>query len=93
MLQSLFLLLGVFAITVLGAAGASAQASRTSVPAAEVNGTFRYSFTGKYKGSSSEVKIWALGGGKLHIAMALTYPYTMANGELMANMGQLAGKG
>ena len=92
MSKSLFLILGVFAIMVFGAAGANAQTSRASVPAAEVNGTFRHSFTGKYKGSSSEIKIWALGGGKLHIGMDLIYPYTMQNGELMANMGQLDGK-
>ena len=71
---------------------ASAQTSRKSVPAVEVNGTFRHSFTGKYKGSSSEIKIWALGGGKLHIAMDLIYPYTMKNGGLMANTGELDGK-
>ena len=68
---------------------ATAQRSRASVPASEVNGTFRHSFAGIYKGSSSEIKILALGGGKLHIAMDLIYPYTMLNGDLMANTGQL----
>ena len=70
----------------------AAQRSRASVPASEVNGTFRHSFAGKFKGSSSEIKILALGGGKLHIAMELIYPYTMANGELMANTGELDGQ-
>jgi len=68
---------------------ADAQTGRDSVPAAEVNGTFRMNFKGKYKGSSSEIKILALGGGKLRVAMALIYPYTMQNGELMANIGEL----
>lgn len=71
---------------------ASAQRSRPSVPASEVNGTFRHGFTGKFKGSSSEIKIWALGRGKLKIAMDLIYPYTMGNGELSANLGQLDGE-
>lgn len=70
---------------------ANAQTSRKSVTAAEVNGTFRMPFTGKFKGSSNEIKILALGGGKLHIAMDLLYPY-IVNGELSANMGSLDGE-
>ncbi|MEQ1604015.1 MAG: hypothetical protein ABL999_04030 [Pyrinomonadaceae bacterium] len=72
--------------------GAAAAQSRASVPAAEVNGTFRMNFTGKYKGSSNEIKILALGGGKVRVAMELVYPYKMQNGELMANMGELDGE-
>lgn len=71
---------------------AGAAQSRASVTAAEVNGTFRMSFTGKYKGSSNDIKILALGGGKIRVAMDLIYPYTMQNGELMANIGQLDGE-
>lgn len=48
-------------------------------------------FTGRFKGSSNEIKILALGGGKLHIAMDLIYPY-IVNGELSANMGELDGE-
>ncbi len=92
MSKSLFLILGVFAVTAFWSVAANAQTGRKSVPATEVNGTFRHSFTGKYKGSSSEIKIYALGGGKLHIGMDLIYPYTMQNGELMANTGELDGK-
>ena len=73
------------------AAGAFAQRSRVSVPASEVNGTFRMNFTGKFKGSSNEIKIWALGRGKLRIAMDLLYPYVV-NGELSANIGELDGQ-
>ena len=91
MSKSLFLMLGVFALTVSGAAAANAQASRKSVSAAEVNGTFRMNFKGKFKGSSNEMKILALGGGKLHIEMDLLYPY-FVKGELSANMGQLDGE-
>jgi hypothetical protein len=46
-------------------------------------------FKGKYRGSSNEIKILAKGGGKLHIAMSLLYPYTTPQGELSANMGEL----
>lgn len=75
----------------LAVTAGSAQAARKSVSAAEVNGTFRMPFTGKFKGSSNEIKILALGGGKLRIAMELLYPY-IVNGELSANMGELDGQ-
>ena len=75
----------------LTATAANAQTSRKSVSATEVNGTFRMPFTGRFKGSSNEIKILALGGGKLHIAMSLLYPY-IVNGELSANMGDLDGE-
>ena len=70
---------------------ASAQKSRASVPASEVNGTFRMNFSGKFKGSFDEVKILALGHGKLHFALDLLYPY-IVKGELSANIGQLDGE-
>ena len=73
------------------AAVAAAQKSRASVPASEVNGTFRMNFTGKYKGSFDEIKIFALGGGRLRVAMDLLYPYTV-KGDLMANIGELDGE-
>lgn len=92
MSKLLFLILTVFAVTAFCSVAANAQVGRKSVSAAEVNGTFRHSFGGKYKGSSSEIKVFALGGGKLHIGMDLIYPYTMQNGELMANIGELDGK-
>jgi hypothetical protein len=63
-------------------------AQRASVSGKEVTGTFRYEFKGKYKGSSSEILIQALGGGKVKLGFDLIYPYTMSNGELMANVGQ-----
>ena len=92
MSKTIFLMLCAMAFTAFAAIGLQAQTSRKSVPAAEVNGTFRMNFKGKYKGNSNEIKILALGGGKLHIAMDLTYPYTMQNGELMANLGTLDDK-
>lgn len=90
MRRSIFLILGVLVFTAIGPVNAQAQNGRKSVPASEVNGTFRMNFTGRFKGSSNEIKIWALGGGKLHIAMELMYPM-MVRGELSANIGELDG--
>ena len=75
---SLFLL---FSLT-----GADAQ-TRKSVSAAEVSGTFRSFFDDKFKGDYNEIKILALGRGKLRVAFNLTYPYINAMGELTANVG------
>ena len=72
---------------------ASAQKPRPSVSSAEVNGTFRMNFKGNFKASSNDIKILALGGGKLHIGMDLVYPYKLQNGEMSANMGYLDGEG
>jgi hypothetical protein len=92
MQKQIWPLLGIAVFAVFLAITVSGQTSRPSVSAAEVNGTFRMNFTGKYRGSSNEISILALGKGKLRIYMDLMYPYTMANGELMANMGELDGE-
>lgn len=83
---SVFVMLGFTFVFVFGA---SAQTSRKSVSASEVNGTFRMNFQGKFRKFSNEVKILALGGGKIRFAMDLVYPYTARNGEPMVNMGGL----
>lgn len=70
---------------------AAAQTSRASVSASEVNGTFRHSFTGKFRGSYNEIKILALGKGRLKVAFDLTYPFTDGTGQLSANVGQAEG--
>jgi len=72
------------------AIGANAQ-SRKSVSAAEVNGTFRSVFKGKFKGSYNEIKILALGKGKLRVAFELVYPYIDGTGEQSANLGTADG--
>ena len=82
----------VLAVLSILCAAAAVSAQRKSVPASEVNGTFRMSFKGKYRGNYNEIRILALGHGQLRIGMDLTYPYTMQNGELMANVGQLDGQ-
>ncbi len=81
-------LLAVLCLMVLAFA-TDAQVSRASVSAAEVNGTFKMNFAGKYKDFSNEIKILALGGGKVRIAFDLVYPYTLANGDPMVNIGTL----
>jgi len=65
------------------------QSARDAVSGAEVTGTFRMNFQGKYKDLANELKIQALGRGKLRIAFDLVYPYTLRNGEITVNMGSL----
>lgn len=69
-----------------------AYGQRAAVSGKEVTGTFKYQFTGKYKGNSNEIQIQALGNNKVKIGFDLVYPYTMANGDLMANVGQALGE-
>jgi len=73
-------------ILLLSATGANAQ-NRKSVSAAEASGTFRSFFNGKFKGNYNEIKILALGKGKLRVAFNLTYPFINSMGEQMANIG------
>lgn len=68
-----------------------AQTVRSSVSASEVNGTFRSYFKGKHRGSYKEIKMLALGRGKLKIGLDLMYPYTTRTGELSANTSELTG--
>ena len=82
LLTSLILLLSIVEI--------SAQ-NRKSVSAAEATGTFRAYFDGKFKGNYNEIKILALGRGKLRVAFELTYPYIDGTGGLMANVGTADG--
>lgn len=65
--------------------------TRPSVSAAEVNGTFRDYFGGKFKGSYNEIKILALGKGKLRVAFGLTYPFIDGTGAMSANVGEADG--
>ncbi len=93
MTKSHFLILAILAITAFGSVSVNAQTGRKSVPAAEVNGTFRHSFTGKkFKGSSSDIKIWAVGGGKLKVGFDLIYPHLDGQGNLTANTGTGVGE-
>jgi hypothetical protein len=85
-------LIFAFSCLMLFSAASAAQTSRPSVSAAEVNGTFRMNFKGKFKQFSNDVKILALGGGKIRFAMDLVYPYSLKNGEPMVNMGGLDGE-
>ena len=72
-------------VMMMAALSASAQTSRASVSVAEVTGTFRHVFAGKFKGSSSDIMIASAGKGKLHIAMELLYPYVV-KGDLMVSV-------
>jgi hypothetical protein len=70
----------------------SVFAQRKSVSGAEVTGTFRLYFDGKFKGSYNEIQIKAIGGGKLDISMNLIYPYKDSSGEMTANTGEASGE-
>ena len=63
----------------------TATAGERSVTAAEANGTYR-----DVKGSS-EIRILALGHGKLKVQLALVYEYQSGEGP-MANLGDAAGE-
>jgi hypothetical protein len=65
--------------------------TRKSVSGAEVTGTFRSYYKGKFKGNFNEIKILALGKGKLKISFGLTYPFTDGTGGLDANVGEAEG--
>ena len=80
------LLLFVFVVT-----NSEMLAQRKAVSGAEVTGTFRSSFTGKYKGNHNDILIQALGGNKLKIEMSLVYPF-QGDGELSANVGEASGE-
>jgi hypothetical protein len=82
----------VFAILsfVVFAAQTNSQ-TRQTVSASEVNGTFRDYFEGKYKGSFNEIKILALGKGKLRVAFQLIYPFIDGTGAMSANTGEASG--
>jgi len=70
---------------------ANAQTARNSVSGAEVNGTYRMPFTGKFKDSSNKIRILALGKGKVRVAFDLLYPYMMSDGGPMVNLGNAEG--
>ena len=63
----------------------TATAGERSVTAAEANGTYR-----DVKGSS-EIRILALGHGKLKVQLALIYEYQSGEGR-MANLGDASGE-
>jgi hypothetical protein len=84
---------GVIAFWLFLCAGASSVgfAQRKAVSGAEVTGTFRSYFKGKFKGSYNEILIQALGGNKLKVEMNLVYPYESGAG-LTANIGEAVGE-
>lgn len=81
-MKKLALLVG-FALMIFASVWVEAQ-TRKSVSGAEVTGTFRDS-------SGSEFNILVLGKGKLRVGFSGVYTYKMANGELMANVGEARG--
>src|ERR1700741_146835 len=70
----------VFGLFLCAGASSDALAQRKAVSGAEVTGTFRSCYPGKYKGFCNEILIQALGGNKLKIEMNLIYPYESTAG-------------
>lgn len=85
MFRTCLLVVGVLTFTLFSSNAASAQ--RASVSGSEVTGTFRMSAGNSYQ---NEIKIAALGGGKIRFSMSLYYPYVV-RGEAMAHSGGLDG--
>ena len=81
------LMMLILGISTLFISSENIFAQRKSVNGKEVTGTFRYEFTGKYKGNFNEIKIFALGGGKLKVQFDLIYPFNDT-----ANVGQAVGE-
>ena len=81
----------LFLLVVLSSAASEIFAQRKAVSGAEVTGTFRSYFKGKYRGSYNEILIQALGGNKLKIEMELIYPYAV-KGEPTAHTGTASGE-
>ena len=81
----------LFLLIVLCNAASEVLPQRSAVTGAEVTGTFRYFFKGKYRGNYNEILIQALGRNKLKIEMELIFPYT-ANREQLANVGTASGE-
>lgn len=93
MTKRLFLLMSIFVFSLLFSCARETFAqSRKSVSAAEVNGTFRDYFSGKFKGHYNEIKVLTLGKGKLKISFRLIYPFIDGTGGMMANFGEAEGE-
>lgn len=90
MFRKMLILLAFTAVCFLFCLDVFAQ-DRKSVSAGEVNGTFQFSFKGKYKDFKNEIKILALGKGKIKISFDLVYPFLTENGEMMVNFGNATG--
>ena len=91
MRKRIFFVLFAFVALMSFSLSADAQ-SRKSVSASEVNGTFRMNFKGRFRDQANEIKILALGGGKIRVAMDLLYPYTLSDGARTAHLGALDGE-
>ena len=84
-------IIGIYSLIFVSAANSFAQQTRQAVSVREVTGTFRDYFSGKAKGSYSEIKISSAGKGKLKVSFDLTYPHLDASGQMSANTGTSGG--
>ena len=80
-----FLILTFLALLVPAFVAPTASADERSVTAAEATGTYRDAE------GSSEIRVLALGHGKLKVQLALVYEYQSGEGP-MANLGDASGE-
>ncbi len=92
MCRKLLLSLIFVIVSIFLAISADAQTTRNSISGAEATGTFRYYFSGRYKGSYDEIKILPLGKGRVRVSFDLLYPHLDGSGEMTANMGNAEGE-
>lgn len=86
------LIIFLFAILLFLGLSENIFAQRKSISGKEVTGTFRYEYTGKFKGIFNEIKIRSLGNNKVKVGFGLTYPFTADDGNLSANVGEAVGE-
>jgi hypothetical protein len=80
-----------FLLLVCVSANSETFAQRAAVSGAEVTGTFRSYFSGKYKKFYSEILVQALGHNKLKIEMGLNYVYQVDD-QISSHIGEASGE-
>jgi hypothetical protein len=91
-MQRKTILLSFFVASLFVISAGDVLGQRKAVSGKEVTGTFKYQFTGKYKGSWNEIQILALGNNKLRVGFSLVYPHTDGSGQPTANVGVALGE-
>lgn len=87
-----FLTMFALAVSMFCLSAENISAQRKAVSGKEVTGTFRYEYTGKFKGNFNEIKILALGNNKVKVDFGLTYPFIAGDGDFSANVGEAQGE-
>ena len=84
-------ILVLFLLMLFGSTAPENFAQRKTVRAAEVTGTFRSYFKGKFRDFYNEIQVQSLGRNKLRVEMELVYPFVL-NRERMVHTGTATGE-